>query len=109
MARPLPQQAGIHILLPIVAAITLLALLGHFVADAANLWASANPPATSNSGLQHGSGARQDAASTLHTGFAVALHLIFATPIVLSMLQIMVFPHLLLRQFSPPLLPPKAS
>jgi hypothetical protein len=109
MARPVQHRTGVKTLLPILATVTLLALLGHFVADAGNLWPNATPSVASNSGFRHESGARHDAASTLHTGFAVAIHLTIATPLVLSVLQVSAFPHLVLRRFSPPLLPPKAS
>ena len=108
MARPLRGHLNPQALLPLVAAIAILALLGHFVADAADLWAGSTPPAASNAGSQHPGGGRQDAASTLHTGFAVAIVAVTVTPAVLSLIRIRTYPQPQFRQYAPPFLPPKA-
>ena len=108
MAKPVRGHNDLGTLLPVLAAIVVLALLGHFVADAANLWAGSNPPATSNTSSQHPGGGRQDAASALHTGFAVAIAAVTAMPAVLSLIRIWTYPQPQFRQYAPPFRPPKA-
>ena len=107
MARPVPSCLNAQALLPLLATIAVLALLGHFVADAANLWAGSTPPATSSAGFKHPGGGRQDAANSLHTGFAVALVAAAAAPSILSVLQIWSHPQQQFRLYAPPFLPPK--
>ena len=108
MARPLRARLSAQALLPLLATIAVLALLGHFVADAANLWAGSTPPAASNAGFQHPGGGRQDAASTLHTGFTVVMVAAAAAPAVLSVIQIWSHPQQQFRLYAPPFLPPKS-
>lgn len=108
MARPVRGRINPHTILPLLATIAILSLLGHFVADAANLWAGSTAPAASNAGFQHPGGGRQDAASTVHTGFAVAMVVAAAAPAVLSMIQIWSHPQQQFRLYAPPFLPPKS-
>ena len=108
MARPFRGHVDLQALLPLLAAMAVLTLLGHFVVDAADLWPRAIPLAASNSDFKHAGGGRQDAASTLHTGFAVAFVATTAAPVVLSVIQIWTYPQPQYRLFSPPFLPPKA-
>jgi hypothetical protein len=94
-------------LLPLAAALALCALLGHSVADATNLWAGSTPPAASKTGFDHGATGRQDAASTLHTGFAVAVIAITAAPAVLSTIVIWTYPLAQFRLNNPPFRSPQ--
>ena len=108
MASPFQRRITLQALLPFLTMVAVLALLGHFVLDAAKLWPGATAPAASNSGFQPAGGGRQDAASALHSGFAVAIVAANAVPAVLSVVRIWTYPRPQFRLYSPPFLPPKS-
>jgi len=105
LSRPMPARR----LLAILATIAMLTVVGHFVADAANLWLITTSPAMTNQDLPHASVTSADTTFSLHTGFRMPLLQAIAAPVVFVPLRVFARTFSLFQYSFSPLRPPKVS